>query len=136
MERLLEQVFPATTEALSAVRAAVLAACQDAGCSEECSAQVVLAVNEACMNIIQHGYQFATGQVFTLSLAVDDDVLIIFLLDNGRRVSDDDLQPRDLNEIRPGGLGVQFMRELMDRVGYQAAPAGFTNCLQLSKRIY
>jgi hypothetical protein len=31
---------------------------------------------------------------------------------------------------------VRFMRELMDGVAYQPAPEGFTNCLQLSKRIY
>jgi sigma-B regulation protein RsbU (phosphoserine phosphatase) len=47
----------------------------------------------------------------------------------------EDLRPRDLDELRPGGLGVRFMRELMDDVSYVQAPEGFTNCLQLSKRI-
>jgi len=88
------------------------------------------------MNIIQHGYAFADGQYFSLRLSVDDAVLVVHLLDNGLPASDADLRPRALDELRPGGLGVRFMRELMDGVAYQPAPEGFTNCLQLSKRIY
>ncbi|WP_301101781.1 ATP-binding protein [Propionivibrio sp.] len=136
METLLDQNFAASTGVLAAVRAAVRAACQHAGNSEQCGEQVVLAINEACMNVIQHAYRFADGQHFTLRLAVDDAVLVAHLLDNGLPVSDVDLRPRELDELRPGGLGVRFMRELMDSVAYIEAPQGFTNCLQLTKRIY
>jgi len=136
METLLDQTFRATSDVLSELRATLREACRDAGCGEECSEQVVLAVNEACMNIIQHGYAFADGQQFTLRLSVDDAVLVVHLLDNGLPATDADLRPRALDELRPGGLGVRFMRELMDGVAYQPAPEGFTNCLQLSKRIY
>jgi sigma-B regulation protein RsbU (phosphoserine phosphatase) len=143
MVLLLDQSFPASTEVLSEVRSAVRDACQrargDDKCGdksgEECSEQMVLAINEACMNIIQHGYAFADGQHFTLRLGVDDGVLKALLLDNGMPASDADLSPRNLDELRPGGLGVHFMRELMDSVTYVQAPEGFANCLQLSKRI-
>jgi sigma-B regulation protein RsbU (phosphoserine phosphatase) len=143
MVLLLDQSFPANTEVLSEVRLAVRDACQRARgndttgdeSGEERSEQMVLAINEACMNIIQHGYGFADGQQFTLRLGVDDGVLLALLLDNGMPASDADLRPRELDELRPGGLGVHFMRELMDSVAYVEAPEGFTNCLQLSKRI-
>lgn len=136
MQALFDQTFAASSRALAAVRAALHQACQQAGCSEECAEQFVLAVNEACMNVIQHGYQFADGQHFTLRLGLADGVLQAQLLDNGVLATDADLCPRELDELRPGGLGVLFMRELMDQVGYQLAPPGFTNCLQLTKRIY
>ncbi|MFZ4537770.1 ATP-binding protein [Propionivibrio sp.] len=136
MAALLDQVFPASTEALSAVRAALRDVCQRAACGEECSEQLVLAINEACMNVIQHGYQFAEGHDFTLKIRVDNGVFVAHLLDNGVPATDADLCPRELDELRPGGLGVHFMRELMDGVAYQPAPQGFTNCLQLTKRIY
>ncbi len=136
MKTLLDQTFRATSDILSELRATLREACQRAGCGEECNEQVVLAINEACMNIIQHGYAFADGQYFSLRLSVDDAVLVVHLLDNGLPASDADLRPRALDELRPGGLGVRFMRELMDGVAYQPAPEGFTNCLQLSKRIY
>ena len=135
MDRLLERRFAANPEALSELRGAVRGACQRAGCGAEGSAQVVLAINEACMNIIQHGYRFADGRNFTLRLGVDDGVLVAQLLDNGLPATDADLCPRELGELRPGGLGVRFMRELLDEVAYQPAPEGFTNCLQLKKRI-
>ena len=135
MDELFEQTFPASAEALAGLRTEVRAACQQAGCDEECAGQVVLAVNEACMNIIQHGYAFAEGGRFTLRLAKDDRVVVIHLLDNGRAVLDADLRPRDFDALRPGGLGVSFMRELMDVVSYQPPPPCFTNCLQLRKRI-
>lgn len=143
METLLEQTFPASTEVLAEVRSAVRDACQRARgdkksgdkSGQECSEQMVLAINEACMNIIQHGYGFADGKQFTLRLGVDDDVLVALLLDNGLPACDADLCPRNLDELRPGGLGVHFMRELMDGVAYVQAPEGFANCLQLSKRI-
>ena len=139
MVLLLDRSFPASTEVLSEVRSCARDACQQAcrgGISgEECSEQMVLAINEACMNIIQHGYGFADGKRFTLRVSVDDGVLLALLLDNGLLACDADLCPRNLDELRPGGLGVHFMRELMDGVAYVQAPEGFTNCLQLSKRI-
>ena len=135
MEQLLEQVFPADTGSLADIRSVVREACRSVGCGEDCREQVVLALNEACMNVIQHGYRFVAGQQFVLRLAVDDGILLAQLLDNGCPVGDDDLQPRGLETIRPGGLGVHFMRELMDEVGFLPAPDGFVNCLQLRKRI-
>jgi len=136
MDVLLDQTFPASTEILSSLRLAVREACRQASCSDECSDQVVLAINEACMNIIQHGYRYGAGQNFALRLLVDGDMLFAHLLDNALPAADGDLQPRDLDELRPGGLGVHFMREVMDEVAYRPAPEGFTNCLQLGKRIY
>lgn len=131
----LDQRFPASTEMLASLRQSVRDACRRAGCGEECSEQIVLAVNEACMNVIQHGYKYAAEQFFTLRLSVDGDMLLVHLLDNGLPASDADLRPRALDELRPGGLGVHFMREVMDEVAYRPAPEGFSNCLQLGKRI-
>ena len=136
MKTLLEQSFPARTEALASVRSAVGHVCKEAGCGDDCAEQVVLAINEACMNIIQHGYGFAGEADFLLCIGVDDGVLEARLLDNGRSVSEADLCPRALEELRPGGLGVRFIRDLMDGLAYVQPPDGFTNCLQLKKRIY
>jgi sigma-B regulation protein RsbU (phosphoserine phosphatase) len=136
MSSAFEQAFAANSEALAEVRGCVREVCQRAGCSAECSEQAVLAINEACMNIVQHGYAFAAGKNFLLRIRVDDGILVTHLLDNGTAAADQDLRPRELDDLRPGGLGVRFMRELMDEVTYLPAPDGFTNCLQLRKRIY
>lgn len=135
MQTLFEKKFPADTAELAAVRSAVATVCAQAGCSRECSENLVLAINEACMNIIQHGYRFATGQEFCLRMVQDGSVLLAQLLDNGRRVALSDLRPRELDDLRPGGLGVRFMQEMTDAVAYLEPPAGYNNFLQLSKRI-
>ena len=131
-----EQTFAAEAATLATLRAAVRDYCAGLACPHELSEQLVLAINEAGMNIIKHGYAGATGQSFTLRLRCDDDVLTADLLDNGQPACDADLRPRKLDEIRPGGLGVHFMRELLDSMAYVQAPQGFTNCLQLKKRIF
>jgi anti-sigma regulatory factor (Ser/Thr protein kinase) len=136
MKVLVDQDFKAETSDLAAIRATVAGACSLAGCSEDCSEQMVLAVNEAAMNIIQHGYKMAAGQVFRLRILCDDSMLLANLLDNAQSVSARDLQPRDLADLRPGGLGVRFMQEVTDVVEYLPPPAGYTNCLQILKRIF
>ena len=135
MALLLNQTYSTTTEVLSTLRQSVRGACLRAGCREEVCEQIVLAINEASMNIIQHGYAFASRQDFALQISVNDGVLVANLMDNGRPVAEDDWCPRDLDDLRPGGLGVRFIRELMEDVAYVPAPEGFTNCLQLTKRI-
>lgn len=132
---ILERDFPAAPEALGELRAVLGAACREAGCDEAGTAEVVLAVNEAAMNVIQHAYRSADGHLFRLSVAIDDDVLVVHLLDNGVPACDADLRPRPLDELRPGGLGVRFMREMMDEVGYRPPPPGYANCLELKRRI-
>ena len=136
MNTLRDAVFPSVTDILGQVRALVDGACRSAGCCDECTEQVVLAVNEACMNIIQHGYRYATDQTFRIAIFADESELLVQLLDNGRPAADSDLRPRELDDLRPGGLGVRFMREVMDAVAYLPPPAGFANLLQLTKKIY
>lgn len=132
---LLDRTFPARTETLAEVRTVVREASRQAGCGEECGEALVLAVNEACMNIIQHGYCRAENQSFRLLVIADDGMLHMRLLDNGRPATLADLRPREFDDLRPGGLGVRFMREVTDNVEYLPPPDGYANLLQLSKRI-
>ncbi len=136
MEALREAEFPSVAKILADVRALVAGACRTAGCCSECGDQVVLAVNEACMNIIQHGYRYAADRSFRIAIFAERGELIVQLLDNGRPAADSDLRPREFDELRPGGLGVRFMREVMNTVGYRPPPAGFTNLLEMTKTIY
>jgi anti-sigma regulatory factor (Ser/Thr protein kinase) len=136
MSPLIQRAYPADAAALGEVRENVRTACLEAGCSAECAGELVLAVNEACMNIIQHGYRYAEGETFTLRLSVLGAKIVVYLLDNGTRVEEAALKSRELDDLRPGGLGVRFMRELTDSVNYLEAPQDFINCLQMVKRIY
>ena len=47
----------------------------------------------------------------------------------------DAIRPRDLDDIRPGGLGVYFIREIMDSAVFLPRENGDGNVLEMTKRI-
>ena len=139
MKLLCDRVFACDSQVLAELRALLRQVCQQAGCNDQTIEQIVLAVNEACMNILVHGYDYrqshVAGQTLRLLLLTDDGELLVRVLDHARPVSEADWQPRALDDLRPGGLGVHFMREVMDTVGYLQPPDGYSNLLQMTKRI-
>ena len=92
----------------------------------ECRA-VVLAVDEALTNIIRHAYQGKADQPIEISFrriqAPQDrgrrPALEIVLEDRGIRVDGNKLCGRDLEDVRPGGLGLHFIKECMDAVEFR-----------------
>jgi anti-sigma regulatory factor (Ser/Thr protein kinase) len=80
--------------------------------------QLVLAINEACMNIIQHAYDGSGEGEIRLSLEWQADRLIIELQDDAPCIDPARVKPRGLDELRPGGLGVHFIREIVDEVAF------------------
>ena len=145
MNPLLANNFEATPSTLSRMREAVLTpegkawlernACLSGGCSEAGAEEWVIAINEACMNIIEHAYHYADNRQYRIELRVHADCLSALICDNGDPVQLDKLQPRELDDLRPGGLGVRFMRELTDTMEYLPPDSDWHNRLQLSKRI-
>ena len=56
-------------------------------------------------------------------------------MDFAAPVDESALKGRDLDDIRPGGLGVHLIRTIMDEVQFVTPPAGVGNLLQLRKRL-
>lgn len=137
MAPLFDQSYPAHAQILAQMRSDLQQACRTAGGSEQCAHDLVLAVNEACMNVIQHGYRSSSlpdpEQVFVIRLQRDKASLIVHLLDRGHPVSESDLKPRALEDLRPGGLGVSLIRKLTDSIKYLPAPNDFANLLELRR---
>ncbi len=131
---LFERRYPARPEELAAIRAAVSGTARAMGCGESMAGDVVLAVDEACQNIIRHAYRGAEGDI-VLRLDREDDRLVIRLMDFAPAVDVAKIQPRPLDEVRPGGLGTHLMRSIMDHVDFLPPPAGIGNLLQMVKRI-
>ncbi|ARJ66781.1 serine/threonine protein phosphatase [Magnetospirillum sp. ME-1] len=129
-----EHRYPARPEELAAIRAAVGGAARAMGCGETMVGDVVLAVDEACQNIIRHAYKGGAGDIL-VHLDRDLDRLVIRLMDFAPAVDVAKIQPRPLDEIRPGGLGTHLMRSIMDDVDFLAPPPGIGNLLQMVKRI-
>jgi len=127
--------FSALPTNLKMVRCVVEAAACQAGCAEAICNHVVIAVNEACMNIIQHGYKGdPTGEI-ELEFRNNGGVLEFHILDQAPTVNVDNVKPRDLDDLRPGGLGTHFIREIMDEFTHVPGPNGKGNRWRLTKAI-
>lgn len=107
---------------LQAMREKLRMALTDIGIPQSIQEQLVLAVNEACMNIIQHAYCGNAKGEIRLSLEDTPNQLRFLLEDDAPCVDPACITPRDLTDIRPGGLGVHFIKEIMDEVHFY--PAG------------
>lgn len=125
----------AVPASLARVRAAVQSALEAIGCDQRCVSDVVMAVNEACMNIIQHAYGNGPGGLIELEVRRTPDELEVMLKDFAPPVDVDSIRPRRLDDLRPGGLGTFFIRQSMDECNYGTLHGDCGNYLRMRKRI-
>lgn len=125
---------PSDPACLKLVRDAVANFCALAGLDEDEGGRVVLAVDEACTNIIRHSYEGACDQPIICEGWMEDGEIIITLRDYGKKVDPARIRPRDLSDVRPGGLGVHFIKEVMDSVEFEDCGEEGT-CLCLKKQV-
>jgi len=120
--------IPAETCSLKALRAFFGSVLEEFGCSDP--EPVILALDEACSNVIR--YRCGT---------IDDGIVKVvaelapgslrFRIGRFCKPQDlDKIKPRDLADVRPGGLGTSFIAQIMDRVDYEPDPDD-PDCLAL-----
>jgi serine/threonine-protein kinase RsbW len=101
------------------------AAAGQVGCLAGLDPQAVdhlkLAVDEACANIIVHGYAHQRAQPIVATFALHPDRLEVRLRDFGRKVPPESIRPTEPDAFRPGGLGVHLIHRCMDEVVYKSA---------------
>jgi len=107
----------------------------------ECRA-VVLAVDEALTNIIRHAYLGDAERPIEASFrriqvsrdGKSGDALEIILEDRGVTANPKKMCGRALEDVRPGGLGLHFIRECMDTVEFSRRRG--RNLLRLVKMLH
>lgn len=117
-----------------------------AGFDEDAVFQVQLACDEACTNIIEHTYEAEDAGKIHISWEIGSRNFKIVIEDNGKRFDPGDIPPApvppapvqvdddDDFDVRVGGLGVYFMRKLMDDVNFEYQE-GSGNILTMVKRL-
>ncbi len=132
-ELMMEIRFPAIVDRLSLVRNSVRTAAHKCGFEEPALQDIVLAVDEACQNIIVHGYGAEADGDIVLGIYRQIDAIRFRLRDYAPDVQADQLVSRDLDDIRPGGLGIHFINQTMDAAVYQTLPDEPGNILEMIK---
>jgi len=90
----------------------------------DCS-KITLAVDEALSNIIRHGYNKVFDRPIWIGIspikpsAESIGGIIITIDDEAKQVDPCTMKGRDLEDVRPGGLGVHIIQEVMDEVRYE-----------------
>ncbi len=109
---------------LAGVRELVLAVSRRLGFGESGAGHIALAIDEALANVIRHGYEGAADRPIFLTIAplVEDGEetgMRVCIEDHARQVDPEKIKSRDLENVRPGGLGVHIIQEIMDEVEYE-----------------
>ncbi len=110
--------LPSDPKLLKIVRAGIAHLCDLAGFPEEHRHRATLAVDEACSNIIMHAYGGATDQPILITARLLENGIEVVLRDYGKKADIESIKSRELDDIRPGGLGVHLIRSAMDAVVY------------------
>ncbi len=126
---------------LCAMREMVGVICKRTGFVDSVASKIVLAVDEALANVMNHGYERRQDGRIWISIFRETDALTgmvnglrIVLEDEGRQVDPCQIKSRNLEDVRPGGLGVHIIKEVMDVVIYERRE-GKGMRLTLSKRL-
>lgn len=129
--------YLADPASLKEMRTQIRAMVTAKGAADAITEAIVLALNEACMNVIQHGYQGQAHKKYELRVAYNAQrhAMIFQLLDHAAPVDPAKIKSRSLEDVRPGGLGVYFIAQLMDEMAFCEAPEGYGNLLYMSVRL-
>lgn len=132
---LLDHRISSRADQLAELRAVLRDCLESAGCSPGSTGDVVLAIDEACQNVIRHAYQGECDSPIELTVEREGPNLVFRLFDEAPIVDPDKIRSRSLDTVRPGGLGVHFIRNVMDETDYLRSPRGQGNLLRMIRRL-
>lgn len=104
------------TSELQRIRKTVRQACQDFGFDSDKTGAIVLAIDEACANVIRHSCAYSDDFVLDLDITERDNFGIFLVIDNCPPISEDTIRPKTNKPLEPGGLGLHLIHQVMDSV--------------------
>ncbi len=138
IERKFTLQVPSSTENLALIREFVTCVGGQAGLDESDVANLELAVDEACANVIEHAYGHDTSKDVMVRAVFDSETLRISVIDEGRGFDPEKVNQETVEQLvherKSGGLGIRLIKTLMDEVSYEIVP-GQKNELHMTKRI-
>lgn len=101
-------------------------------------ADMLLAMNEATTNLVQHGYRGYPGTI-EIEVGYEGDALVVCLRDWSPPFDPAQVADRDVTvplEERPlGGLGITMMRRLADDLIYRQGPDGANELILIKEGV-
>lgn len=121
------QTFPGIYKSLEPISKFIIKQAKSAGFSEKDIYAIQTAVDEACSNVIDHAYGGENIGDINIRLKDSNHELKIIISDTGNPFDPEDIPDPDITsplEIRKErGLGIFFMKKLMDEVIFEFSPS-------------
>lgn len=115
-------VIPSRTDRLHDVRKFISDLARQHGFRDDDINKITIAVDEACTNIIKHGYNFAPDHDIDIEVIREGNEFEILISDNGKQFDPNSVATPDMKEYlshyRRGGLGMYLMKRIMDKVEF------------------
>ncbi|PID63215.1 MAG: serine/threonine protein kinase [Ignavibacteriae bacterium] len=111
-----------STDNLMKIREFIKTLALKIGFNEEEANKIILAVDEACTNIMKHAYNNSTKGRITIYVLSKNNKFTVSITDEGKHFNSNEIKEPDFKEYyeekRVGGLGMFLMKKLMDEVTY------------------
>lgn len=91
------------------------------GVSPPLQDSIVIAVGEACTNAYRHAYNQREDRVIRLTVREEPGKIFFSIRDYGKKFDPGTLKTPELPPKKSGGLGIYFMRTIMDEVRYNTS---------------
>jgi anti-sigma regulatory factor (Ser/Thr protein kinase) len=135
MDRDLRLTVRSDPKLLGSIRSLVREWVQSWEIDEKTTGDVVLAIDEACTNAIRHAYEGRFDGSVELTLHAEADHLEFQVSDQGvpcppECVERRPLRPPEVDDLQPGGLGIQLIHKVFDEVEFCPGASG-GNCITM-----
>ena len=129
--------FLVSSASLKEVRAFSREIFEKININEDLKDELVLAIAEAAQNIVKHAYKNinSTTDKMEIKISLKDSELEIGFFDKGRPVDSANVRHRKIDDVKPGGLGTFFIKQIMDAVVFKEGEKPWINHLVLTKKI-
>ena len=111
--------LPRDALSVPVVRRVLKTSMRTLGVSDDCVADIEIALTEAVTNVLDHA---AAGDEYEVVAGLDDNSCVIEVIDTGRGFDAERLGHVDADPSAEEGRGIQLIRALVDRVHFRSRP--------------
>ena len=129
--------FPVSTASLKEVRVFSREVFEKLKLEQDLKDELVLAIAEAAQNIVKHAFKNAAkpNELMVVQISCENNKLQIAFYDRGTPVDPKKVKHREIDNVKPGGLGTFFIQEIMDVVEFKDGKKPWINHLVLTKQL-
>ena len=104
---------------------------------EDLKDELVLAIAEAAQNIVKHAFKNSASptELMVVQISCENNKLQIAFYDRGTPVDPKKVKHREIDNVKPGGLGTFFIQEIMDAGEFKDGKKPWINHLVLTKQL-